>query len=119
MLSLCTSSSLIGCQINNLPVHDVSGGWFDAGDYLKFVATTSYVLDVMQITVRDSPNAANADELRSEIQFGTQSNTPAVVRARRSVVALEDVGPREQDPVHPSRHRRWWTNWYVIVFDYC
>ena len=26
---------------------DVSGGWFDAGDYLKFVETASYVTAMM------------------------------------------------------------------------
>ena len=32
---------------------DASGGWWDAGDYLKFVHTTSYVVDLMLIGVRD------------------------------------------------------------------
>jgi endoglucanase len=32
---------------------DVEGGWFDAGDYLKFVETTSYVEGVMLVAGRD------------------------------------------------------------------
>ena len=32
---------------------DVEGGWFDAGDYLKFVETTSYVEGVMLFARRD------------------------------------------------------------------
>src|SRR5260221_5219159 len=43
---------------------DASGGWWDAGDYLKFVETTSYTVDMMQLGVRDFPN-----------QLGTGSTT--------------------------------------------
>jgi endoglucanase len=35
---------------------DVSGGWFDAGDYLKFVETTSYTTAMMLLAVRDYPS---------------------------------------------------------------
>jgi endoglucanase len=34
---------------------DASGGWWDAGDYLKYVETTSYTAALMQIGVRDFP----------------------------------------------------------------
>ncbi|HSY17311.1 MAG TPA: glycoside hydrolase family 9 protein [Candidatus Acidoferrales bacterium] len=37
---------------------DVSGGWFDAGDYLKFVETASYVTALMLQTARDYPAQA-------------------------------------------------------------
>ncbi len=43
---------------------DASGGWWDAGDYLKFVETISYTVDMMQLGVRDFPN-----------QMGTGSTT--------------------------------------------
>jgi endoglucanase len=43
---------------------DASGGWWDAGDYLKFVETTSYTVAMMQLGVRDFPN-----------QMGTGSTT--------------------------------------------
>ena len=43
---------------------DASGGWWDAGDYLKFVETTSYTVDMMQLGVRDFTN-----------QLGTGSTT--------------------------------------------
>ncbi|MFI5287126.1 MAG: glycoside hydrolase family 9 protein [Candidatus Dormibacteria bacterium] len=35
---------------------DASGGWWDAGDYLKFTETTSYVVGMMETDVRDFPN---------------------------------------------------------------
>jgi len=37
---------------------DVSGGWFDAGDYLKFVETASYVTAMMLQAARDYPAQA-------------------------------------------------------------
>src|SRR5260221_9790978 len=43
---------------------DASGGWWDAGDYLNFVETISYTVDMMQLGVRDFPN-----------QLGTGSTT--------------------------------------------
>jgi endoglucanase len=34
---------------------DAAGGWWDAGDYMKYVETTSYVLALQEIGVRDFP----------------------------------------------------------------
>lgn len=42
------------------PVVNVAGGWWDAGDYLKFMQTTSYTVDVLVIGVRDFPNQMGA-----------------------------------------------------------
>jgi endoglucanase len=39
-----------------LPNIDVSGGWWDAGDYEKYVETTSYTVALMEIGIRDFPN---------------------------------------------------------------
>jgi endoglucanase len=39
----------------NLPNIDASGGWWDAGDYMKYVETMSYTAALMQIGVRDFP----------------------------------------------------------------
>jgi endoglucanase len=35
---------------------DASGGWWDAGDYMKYVETTSYMVALMEIGIRDFPN---------------------------------------------------------------
>ena len=40
---------------------DASGGWWDAGDYLKFVETTSYVVALMGVGVRSFPGQMGAD----------------------------------------------------------
>src|SRR5215472_1404302 len=55
-------------------VIDASGGWWDAGDYLKFVQTHSYTVDVLLIGVRDFPNQMGAGSSTSnftaEARFG-------------------------------------------------
>lgn len=45
----------------NLPNIDVSGGWWDAGDYMKYVEDESYVVALMEIGVRDFPNEMGAN----------------------------------------------------------
>jgi endoglucanase len=35
---------------------DASGGWWDAGDYMKYVETISYTVALQEIGVRDFPN---------------------------------------------------------------
>jgi endoglucanase len=52
---------------------DVSGGWFDAGDYLKFVETASYVVAVMLVSARDHASLLSSSgqaDFTSEAAFG-------------------------------------------------
>jgi endoglucanase len=53
---------------------DASGAWWDAGDYLKFVETISYTVDIMQLGVRDFPNQMGAGStsanFTAEVKFG-------------------------------------------------
>jgi endoglucanase len=55
---------------------DASGGWWDAGDYLKFVQTTSYADTLQLIGVRDFPATMGASAARSnftdEARFGLE-----------------------------------------------
>ena len=39
------------------PAVDAEGGWHDAGDYIKFVGTTAFVLSVDLLALRDHPKA--------------------------------------------------------------
>ena len=48
---------------------DVSGGWFDAGDYLKFTFTTAYADDLLFASARALGRNAPAS-LTAEAQFG-------------------------------------------------
>jgi endoglucanase len=53
---------------------NAAGGWWDAGDYLKFVQTTSYTADLLLLGVRDfpgqlGPGSATSD-FTAEAKFG-------------------------------------------------
>ena len=49
---------LVSAQLPNI---DAAGGWWDAGDYMKYVETVSYTAALMQIGIRDFPNQMGAD----------------------------------------------------------
>jgi len=55
-------------------VLDASGGWWDAGDYLKFVETHTYVVALMLVGVRDFPgqlgSGSSASNFTAEATFG-------------------------------------------------
>ncbi|MGW4945627.1 glycoside hydrolase family 9 protein [Actinoplanes sp. NPDC004185] len=49
---------------------DVEGGWYDAGDYLKFTHTSAYALVAMLLVQRDGPAPAGlAEETRHGIDW--------------------------------------------------
>jgi endoglucanase len=53
---------------------NAAGGWWDAGDYLKFVQTTSYTVDLLLLGVRDFPNqmgpGSTTSDFAAEAKFG-------------------------------------------------
>ena len=64
-------------ELTGLPKSiDASGGWWDAGDYLKFVQTASYTVDLQLAGVRDFPGQLGASAGRSdftdEARFGAE-----------------------------------------------
>jgi endoglucanase len=53
---------------------NAAGGWWDAGDYLKFVQTHSYTVALMLIGIRDFPNqmgsGSTSSNFTAEAKFG-------------------------------------------------
>ncbi len=51
---------------------NVEGGWFDAGDYIKFAHTTAFVLSVMGEALRDHPSlfTVGGPDFATEEKFG-------------------------------------------------
>ncbi len=75
---------------------DVAGGWWDAGDYLKFVETTSYVVALMLEGVKTFPDEDGSGFGR--LQLHRRSGV-------RAGLADGDVETADQDPLLPGRHR--------------
>jgi hypothetical protein len=68
---------------------DASGGWFDAGDYVKFVETASFV-DVLQlVALRDD---TDQPALRAEAGFGLDWLTKMWDPGRRALYYQVGIG---------------------------
>lgn len=63
------SETLIGALSPLGGTVDASGGWFDAGDYLKFVETASYVEVLLLVVARDRPSPALLAEARRGLDW--------------------------------------------------
>ena len=89
----------------NLPNIDASGGWWDAGDYLKYVQTVSYTVALMEIGVRDFPN-----------QMGTNApvNPPA---PPVSVSYAGNSGPGSPASSDFTAEAKFGLNWLMKMWD--
>ena len=69
-----SSERIKGALVPTGAVVDASGGWWDAGDSLKFVHTTSYTEAMMLVGVRDFPrqmgSGSSVSNFAQEAKFG-------------------------------------------------
>jgi endoglucanase len=89
----------------NLPNIDASGGWWDAGDYMKYVETVSYTAALMQIGVRDFPN---------EMGAGARMNPPV---PPASVSYAGNSGPGAPASSDFSDEAKFGVNWLMKMWD--
>ena len=64
---------------------DVEGGWFDAGDYVKFTGTTSFAVTLMLAAVRDHPAlfGGGGPDFEAEAERGVRWLLKMVLNTRR------------------------------------
>jgi endoglucanase len=71
-----TGPCMVGSLSSTGTTINAEGGWWDAGDYLKFVQTHSYTVALMLIGVRDFPNQmgslSTTSNFTDEALFGLQ-----------------------------------------------
>ena len=74
---------------------DVEGGWFDAGDYVKFTGTTSFAVTLMLVAVRDHPSlfaGGGGPDFESEAERGVRWLLKMVDVPRRSLYYQVGIG---------------------------
>lgn len=89
---------------------DGSGGWWDAGDYLKFLQTESYTDGVLLSGVRDFPSqmasSSTGADFTAEAKFGAQ------FQARWLHARFGSIGRASRaEPRRPLVPDRCWSQW--------
>jgi endoglucanase len=87
-----------------IPNIDASGGWWDAGDYEKYVETVSYTAALMQIGVRDFPN-----------QMG--SNAPVNPPAPPGAISFAGNSPGSPSSSDFTREAQFGVNWLLKMWN--
>ena len=98
---------IVGNELNPVagPVN-VAGGWFDAGDFIKFAHTTAYADTLLLLTQRRS-GAATPPSLKEEIRFGLRWLHKAWAPQHNVVYIQVGIGSGNQSGSFNGDHDVW------------
>lgn len=101
------SDAIVGKSLKRLdgPV-DLAGGWFDAGDFIKFTHTTAYSVGLMYAAMRELGSDAPAS-LRDEARFGQAWLEHAWDPARGILYIQVGIGSGNTDGTFTGDHDLW------------
>jgi endoglucanase len=101
------SDVIVGSSLQRIggPV-DLEGGWFDAGDFIKFTHTTAYADSLLLVAERDMGRDAPAS-LDPEIRFGLDWLRKAWDPARNRLYIQVGIGSGNQDGTFLGDHDLW------------
>jgi Glycosyl hydrolase family 9/Cellulase N-terminal ig-like domain len=101
------SDVIVGSSLQRIggPV-DLEGGWFDAGDFIKFTHTTAYADSLLLIAEREMGGDAPAS-LDPEIRFGLDWLRKAWDPARNQLYIQVGIGSGNQDGTFLGDHDLW------------
>lgn len=85
---------------------DLEGGWFDAGDFIKFAHTTAYADALLLVAQRDLGGAAPAT-LAPEIRFGLDWLAKAWNPARNTLYIQVGIGSGNSAGTFAGDHDLW------------
>jgi hypothetical protein len=85
---------------------DLEGGWFDAGDFIKFTHTTAYA-DSLLLVARRSLGRAAPPSLEPEIRFGLDWLRKAWRPDQRTMLIQVGIGSGNQDGTFLGDHDAW------------
>jgi hypothetical protein len=101
------SDVIVGSSLQRIggPV-DLQGGWFDAGDFIKFTHTTAYADSLLLVAERDMGADAPAS-LDPEIRYGLDWLRKAWDPARNQLYIQVGIGSGNQDGTFLGDHDLW------------
>ena len=101
------SDVIVGSKLDRVPGRvDLEGGWFDAGDFIKFTHTTSYAVTLMFASARTLGASAPAT-LVPEARFGLDWLRKAWDPAQGVLYLQVGIGSGNQDGTFSGDHDVW------------
>ena len=101
------SDTIVGSSLRRIDRHvDLSGGWFDAGDFIKFTHTTAYSVGLLYLAARELGTAA-PPALAAEARFGQDWLERAWDPATGTMYLQVGIGSGNSDGTFNGDHDLW------------